>query len=323
MAGGQKRRVEHSEAFLKLAARIVTFPGGDFEPSPPPQLLSKLTDEDLVLAADAVEAVAAKQQQRPTGKAQFRLLAWTVADARGAATPLEKAAAETVGKRLDRQAKKVRADLESCELVYRERRLIASDVDHSSMDEAFRLEIETLRSEVYIGFHELELAVAEDAAAALPAALAAALQVADAPSLHPSQPLPEIPPDLARSLGTTGVQYLWEYAIYVDWATRVYFHGPRNRKSEEWRDLVPKALTKLLSDAAEMPRLQTELEECRDELITARDEQITAHEQVIAHHKTIDLLEQRNRDLEDIVLDQASKLGITDSAVDFHFVRGV
>jgi hypothetical protein len=205
MAGGQKRRVERSEAFLKLAARIVTFPGGDFEPSPPPQLLSKLTDEDLVLAADAVEAVAAKQQQRPTGRAQFRLLAWTVADARGAATPLEKAAAETVGKRLDRQAKKVRADLESCELVYRERRLIASDVDHSSMDEAFRLEIETLRSEVYIGFHELELAVAEDAAAALPAALAAALQVADAPSLHPSQPLPEIPPDLARSLGTPSI----------------------------------------------------------------------------------------------------------------------
>ena len=166
---------KHSEAFLKLAARIVTFPGGDFEPSPPPQLLSKLTDKISSLrpiTADAVEAVAAKQQQRPTGKAQFRLLAWTVADARGAATPLEKAAAETVGKqRLDRQAKKVRADLESCELAYRGRRLVASDVDHSSLDEAFRLEIETLRSEVYIGFHELELAVAQDAAAALPAAL--------------------------------------------------------------------------------------------------------------------------------------------------------
>lgn len=316
MAGGQKRRVERSEAFLKLAARIVTFTGGDFEPSPPPQLLSKLTDEDLVLAVDAVEAVAAKQQQRPTGRAQFRLLAWTVADARGAATPLEKAAAETVGKRLDRQAKKVRGDLESCELAYRERRLIASDVDHASMDAAFRLEIETLRSEVYVGFHELELAVAEDAAAALPAALAAALQVADAPSLHPSQPLPEIPPDLARSLGTTGVQYLWEHAIYTEWATRVTFLGPRDRKSEEWRDLVPRALARLLSDAAEMPRLHIELEECRDQLISA-------HEQVIAHHKTIDLLEQRKRDLEDIVLDQAGKLGITDSAVDFHFVRGV
>ena len=45
---------------VKLVERIVTlFPDGDFEPSPPPPLLSKLTDEDLVLAADAVEAVAA------------------------------------------------------------------------------------------------------------------------------------------------------------------------------------------------------------------------------------------------------------------------
>ena len=61
-----------------------------------------------------------------------------------------------------------------------------------------------------------------------------------------------------------------------------------------------------------MPRLQTQLEECRDELITA-------HEQVTAHLKTIDLLEQRNRNLEEIVLDQAS----SDSAVDLHFVRGV
>ena len=50
---------------------------------------------------------------------------------------------------------------------------------------------------------------------------------------------------------------------------------------------------------------------------------ITAHEQVIAHHKTIDLLEQRNRDLEDILPDQASKLGITDSAVDLHFREAV
>jgi len=65
-----------------------------------------------------------------------------------------------------------------------------------------------------------------------------------------------------------------------------------------------------------MPRLQTELEECRDELETA-------WEQVVAHDKTIDLLEERNRMLEDMVLEQASKLGITDSAVDLHFVRGV
>ena len=70
------------------------------------------------------------------------------------------------------------------------------------------------------------------------------------------------------------------------------------------------------SDAAEMPRLRTELEECWDKLEMA-------WEQVVAHDKTIDLLEERNRALEDIVLEQASKLGISDSPVDLHFVRGV
>ena len=50
------RRSGRSDAFLKLAERLVAFPDGDFKPSPPPQLLSKLTDEDLVVAADAVEA---------------------------------------------------------------------------------------------------------------------------------------------------------------------------------------------------------------------------------------------------------------------------
>ena len=105
MAGGQERRTKRAEAFLKLAERIMTFPDGNFEPSPPPQLLSKLTDEDLVLAADAVEAVAAKQQARPTGRALFRLLAWTVADARGAATLPDKAVAETGGKQTRRVVK--------------------------------------------------------------------------------------------------------------------------------------------------------------------------------------------------------------------------
>ena len=62
------------------------------------------TDEILVVAAAAVEAVVAQQQPRPSGKAQYRLLAWTVADARGATAVLDKALAETVGKRLDRQA---------------------------------------------------------------------------------------------------------------------------------------------------------------------------------------------------------------------------
>eukprot|EP00966_Prymnesium_polylepis_P156221 3609073-Prymnesium_polylepis.1 len=39
------------------------------------------------------------------------LLAWTLADARGATAPLEPTVAKTAGKRLDRQVSQVRANL--------------------------------------------------------------------------------------------------------------------------------------------------------------------------------------------------------------------
>jgi hypothetical protein len=304
MAGGQKRRAQRSEAIGKLAERILTFPDGKFEPSPPPQLLCKLTDEDLVVAVDAVEAVVAKQHPRPSGRAQFRLLAWTVADARGAATPLEKALAETVGKRLDRQAQKVRGDIELCEREYHERRLYASEAEHASMDAAHRLAMEALRTEVYVGFHELEPAGEEEAAvAALPATLAAALQIAEAPR-HPSQPLPDIPPDLCRSLGSAGVQYLWDLAIEIDWANPGYFR-PHARKSEDWHQLVPQAMTKLLRGAAEIPRLQSEIEESQDELETM-------WKLVEAKEKQVELLEKANGLLRDKVRRQAEALGPSD-----------
>ena len=255
MAGGQNRRAKRTEAFLKLAERIVTFPDGNFEPSPPPQILSKLTDEDLVLAADAVEAVAAKQQARPTGRAQFRLLAWSVADARGAATPLDKAVAETVGKRLDRQAKKVRIALESCEHEYRERRLIASDVDHAALDAAHRLEMETLRAEVYIGFHELETAAAggaEEATAAPPQlatepVLAAALQIAQRSEAQPRAPpdVAPIPPELCSRLKSEGVQYIWDFAA----RNAIY-----PKRSEDWHNkILPGCFLYTLLELAKRP----------------------------------------------------------------------
>ena len=90
-----------AEALKQMATRIVAFKEGDFSPSPPPYLLDKLTDYDLIVAVDAVWLVAAEQQPPPSGKARYRLLAWTVADARGAAEPLSKGTAEKVGKRLE------------------------------------------------------------------------------------------------------------------------------------------------------------------------------------------------------------------------------
>ena len=112
LATGAAQPTAHiSEKLRQLARRLLPFTEGSFEPSPPPCLLDNLTDELLVVAADAVDAVCATATARPSGKAQYRLLAWVVADARGAAVPMEKPLAETIGKRLDRQARKVRGDL--------------------------------------------------------------------------------------------------------------------------------------------------------------------------------------------------------------------
>ena len=89
------------EALKDVARRILPFTDGDFAPTAPPPLLEKITDYDLVVAHNAVWAVAAEQQKALSGKAKYRLLAWTVADARGALEPLCKPVAEKVGKRLE------------------------------------------------------------------------------------------------------------------------------------------------------------------------------------------------------------------------------
>ena len=111
-----------SDALQALARRLRSFPGGDFEPSPPPHLLDDLTDELLVAASDAVAVVAAEVTPRVAGRARYRLLAWTVADARGAQQPLSKAEAETVGKRLEAQAKRTREALAEITAFYKQAR---------------------------------------------------------------------------------------------------------------------------------------------------------------------------------------------------------
>ena len=92
------------DGLKSIAERILPFDKGNFSPSPLPALVNVVTDELLVMAKEIVAAVAAAAQPKLSGKAQLRLLAWVVADARGARVAMEKALAETVGKRLDRQA---------------------------------------------------------------------------------------------------------------------------------------------------------------------------------------------------------------------------
>lgn len=251
-AGGQERRDKQSEALRRVANRLLPYPGGDFEPSPPPHLFDMITDEFIVVAVAAIEAVMAEQQPRPSGKAQYRLLAWAVADSRGATTPLDKALAETVGKRLDRQAKKVRGDLANVSAAARVARLelsaaesnpLARQQGMAAIDAEERSKLESLRAEIYVGFHELEALLpgaekCEEAASQAPA-LAAAMQVATAALPQNKAPpvLPAIPPDLASKLGPEGVQYLWDY---------VHEQRTYPRCSEDWSKSLPWVIQSIL-----------------------------------------------------------------------------
>ena len=286
IAGGQERRDKQSEALRRVANRLLPFPGGDFEPSPPPQLFDRITDELLVVSVETVEAVVSEQQPRPSGKAQFRLLAWVVADARGATMPLDKTLAVTVGKRLDRQAQKVRGDCAAVSAAAREARLQLSAATASdpaarrqgvaAIDAEEQSKLESLRAEVYVGFHELEaLLPGAEKQKAEPAepALAAAVQVATAAlTQKPAPPaLPAIPPELASRLGPEGVQYLWDF---------VHERRTFPRRGEDWYKCLPWVIQSILVDFSSLFNLQTE--EDVWELIDAQQEQIRLQQEMNA-----------------------------------------
>ena len=232
----------------ELARRIRASPEGKFEPSPLPQHLDKITDELLIVASDAVSAVGAESPPL-SGNGVFKLLAWTVADARGACTPLDKALALTVGKRLDRQAVAVRAKLEAIKLRWSDEcdaiRLNAAS--NTAMTTLLPLLIESAlvseqselhraREEVYIGFHELDALLPEwyvdsgeanesdhalePVSATEPVAQLTQAAASDSPwasTVHfpwlvddtPDESCP-VPPDLAGALTTDALQMLWQ-----------------------------------------------------------------------------------------------------------------
>jgi len=108
-----------AEALRRRADEVFPAPEAGYPPPNGSALLDELTDELLVVASDAVDAAAAAYRASIeglglpafSGKAQLRLLAWLVADARGADKLLDKPEAEKVGKRLQRQAQTVREAL--------------------------------------------------------------------------------------------------------------------------------------------------------------------------------------------------------------------
>ena len=129
------------------ARRILASKDNKFEPSPPPALIDAITDELLVVASDTVAAAATEAQTKPSGKAKYRLLAWLVADARGAVRAATADAVEL--------AESARAAARSA---------AASDVTLQATLQATLAGIDAdqqaavgrPRSEVYVGFHELD-----------------------------------------------------------------------------------------------------------------------------------------------------------------------
>ena len=219
----------------RLAQRIRTFTEGSFPPSPPPALVDKITDTLLVTALDVVTAVAAEEQQL-SSNAAVRLLAWTLADARGAVVPLDKPLALTVGKRLHRQAQSVRAVLaaarDEATLARGNPNLTAAE--QADIDATEQAAFDRARAEEYVGFHELLslLPSAEPAAQATDAPTTAAAATAATTATAPaaatatatvSAATPaatttqsehvidnSIPPDLVEALGRDGAQCMWD-----------------------------------------------------------------------------------------------------------------
>ena len=150
------------EVLQNIARAILPLKDGKYTPAQPPLHLTQLTDYDLLVAMDAVWKVAEEAKPKPSGKATYRLLAWTVAYARSTMKPLDMYTAEKVGKRLAAQALKVRGTFSEDRSKARD--AAATDATLApglpaalaAIDEAERAAMAAARLEVYIGFHELE-----------------------------------------------------------------------------------------------------------------------------------------------------------------------
>ena len=211
--GAPKRQKDEAHALQQLARRIRTFPEGKYAPSPPPNVLGKLTDALIVTASDIVISVA-QEEPALSGNSMFRLLAWTVADARGAQTAIEKPLALTVGKRLQVQATRVRNDAAPyckpiMERASREReKLRDGPMTSGDGEAALEAALAAIRAkelselqqakekEIYTGFDELESLLTEEQrwdGASIEQRVAWSLVDARAAELAADVPAPAVP----------------------------------------------------------------------------------------------------------------------------------
>ena len=288
-SGSREGRLEVQSALEQLARRIVLVPEGSFAPSPPPALLDSLTDELLVVASDTINAVVTEVQPLPSGKAQLRLLAWLVADARGASMLLDKAEAALAGKRLDYQAQRVRDSLaHATETAKVERAALAAqaqagelDLDEikqarAQIDREERRVYDFHRDEVYIGFHELEalLPRADAVAVAQPRFTEVMEQERRLQAQAQHRPLPSMPPDLAAVLDTDVCAELQSrFASANAWD---YNDDPEAHVW--WTQLLPDFVAELRAERDAARRECDALSRERDTAVAARDAAVAARD---------------------------------------------
>jgi hypothetical protein len=237
-ADGSELPISAAEDLRKRADRIQMSTEGEHAPSVERLGPQTITHALLMLADDTVKGCASKL----SGKAQFRLLAWLLADAMSAGTPLDKPLAETVGKRLGRQVQRVRTELVAVADRAEKERGAARDaaalaglaVDPknerlqtqlagqlSATDALEAEELDKLRREVYIGFVELGLEAPQEAPA-VPTLLSTPVTEPVGPTPTEEEEAEErefehwrthggaLPQVLAERLGAEGVRMLQE-----------------------------------------------------------------------------------------------------------------
>ena len=221
----------------------MAYPKGNFDYSPPPSVLETITDANLDTALEVVAAVGAAVKPVLSGAAENRLLAWLVADARGATKVLDPPSAETVGKRLRKQALKVRADLAAVPQWAegeRARAHAAAEADTalrpqlraelSAIDEAEQQKLKAPQEEIYVGFHELDQLELHAAPADDGPDDSASLRCPWMINPLPLPPPPPIPPDLSELLGEDGCLALREASEHC---------GPSIRRADDWWLALP------------------------------------------------------------------------------------
>jgi hypothetical protein len=273
-AGATKRPTGLKEALRATALRILPYHQGNFTPSPPPQILDTITDEQILVAFDVVARIAVEAKPKPlSGAAEQRLLAWLIADARGATIVLDPPSAERAGKRLKKQALKVHTDMDAAPVWAEEERArlhaeAAADAalkpslraQLAQVDETEKQMLKAPAEEIYVGFYELDQLVpnqaqdgnehdAKGSTVEGTAELRAPWVLESRPASAP------IPPDLAQLLGSEGCDALAAAQC-----------GTLESTDEWWTLGLPATIKYLLNELAAEKRESERLREHADEL---------------------------------------------------------